>query len=175
MQYFDFFNYTKQNILDKNIINISLFYPNHIDLEEKNQQDSKQEKIIHKVNQKTEKISDIAHRDVSEDSLEEKQHIKDLSYSNDIYDLGSKENPLPPYPRMAKVRNYQGKSEIKVIADINGKVVDISILKSSGYAILDKSALNTIKKWQFHITEDPDSAIKNQYYKIIVPINFVLS
>ncbi|MFT4718453.1 MAG: protein TonB [Rickettsiales bacterium] len=98
--------------------------------------------------------------------------ISDLSYSHHTYKIGSEQNPIPPYPRIAKLRNYQGNVEVSVLSDFQGDVVDAKIHKSSGYPILDKSALVTLKKWSFDIK---DSLInKNRYYRIIVPINFIL-
>jgi len=71
--------------------------------------------------------------------------IKDLSYSKETYQIGSKRNTLPPYPRIAKLRNYQGELEISVVTDFKGNVINAGIYHSSGYSILDNNALRTLK------------------------------
>ena len=101
-----------------------------------------------------------------------KKVISDLSYSRHTYKIGSTQNPIPPYPRIAKLRNYQGNVEISVLYDFKGNVVSAKIYKSSGYPILDKSALRTLKNWRFNIKDLLTN--KNRYYRIIVPINFML-
>lgn len=76
---------------------------------------------------------------------------------------------------MAKLRNYQGGLEISVIADSLGNVINATINLSSGYPILDNSALRTLKNWRFNMNNlTTISGNKNQQYRIIVPINFIL-
>ncbi len=133
---------------------------------------------IAKVSQKPEIKKEIQKSDKSGHDLGKKSNkipekvISDLSYSHHTYKIGSEKNPIPPYPRIAKLRNYQGNVEVSVLSDFQGDVVEAKIYKSSGYPILDKSARITLKKWSFDIK---DSLInKNRYYRIIVPINFIL-
>ena len=136
-----------------------------------------QAKMHNHIKPEIETAQDNALAKKDQDSSKEKpqQTINDLSYSKKIYEIGSKQNPTPPYPRIAKLRNYQGKVEICAIIDAKGSVIDVQIHQSSNYAILDKSALETLKKWKFNITNLSNSQInQDQYYKIIVPINFVL-
>jgi TonB family protein len=147
-----------------------------------NNQNNRSKNIINneivKVDQKPELEKEIHKSDKSDDEVVKesdkmsKEVITDLSYSRHIYKIGSKQNPTPPYPRIAKLRNYQGNVEISVLSDFKGNVVNAKIYKSSGYPILDKSALVTLKKWHFDILAS--SINKNRYYRIIVPINFIL-
>jgi TonB family protein len=58
-------------------------------------------------------------------------------------------NPKPPYPRNARRRGYDGVVVLKVEILPNGRVGELRVKKSSGHHILDKSALNTVKKWKF--------------------------
>jgi len=58
-------------------------------------------------------------------------------------------NPKPPYPRIARRRGYEGVVVLKVEILPNGRVGELRVKKSSGHHILDKSALNTVKKWKF--------------------------
>ena len=38
---------------------------------------------------------------------------------------------------------------LKVFVNRDGSVGDAKVFKSSGYAILDKSAMKSVKKWEF--------------------------
>jgi TonB family protein len=58
-------------------------------------------------------------------------------------------NPKPPYPQEARAKGYQGKVILKVEVLSNGRVGDIFVKESSGYEVLDESALTTVKKWIF--------------------------
>ena len=60
-----------------------------------------------------------------------------------------KENAPPLYPETARIRGYEGM--VLVFAEIlsNGRVGKIKIGKSSGYAILDQSAMEAVRPWKF--------------------------
>jgi len=58
--------------------------------------------------------------------------------------------PKPPYPSQSRNLGEQGTVIIAVLVDINGHVKNARISKSSGYPLLDDSALSTVrKKWLF--------------------------
>lgn len=61
------------------------------------------------------------------------------------YDL----NPPPLYPRVARKRNYQGTVMLDVRVTVDGQVAQVRIAESSGYAILDRSAVKSVKGWHF--------------------------
>ena len=58
-------------------------------------------------------------------------------------------NPPISYPRRARKRGYEGTVVLEVLVDRNGKVDDLRILASSGYGILDRSAVKSVKTWSF--------------------------
>jgi protein TonB len=66
-------------------------------------------------------------------------------------------NPPPRYPRLARKRKYQGVVILEVFVNRDGSVFvnrdgsvgDAKVIKSSGYAILDKTAMKSVKKWEF--------------------------
>jgi periplasmic protein TonB len=58
-------------------------------------------------------------------------------------------NPKPAYPQGAKQRGVQGEVTLKVEVLASGQVGQIEIRRSSGHDILDRSALATVKQWQF--------------------------
>ncbi len=62
-----------------------------------------------------------------------------------LYEL----NPPPHYPRAARKRNYQGTVMLDVRVTIDGTVAEVRIAHSSGYAILDRSAVRSVRAWRF--------------------------
>jgi protein TonB len=58
-------------------------------------------------------------------------------------------NPPISYPKRARQRGYQGTVLLEVLVNRNGRVDDLRILASSGYAVLDRSAVNSVKTWSF--------------------------
>ncbi len=60
-----------------------------------------------------------------------------------------RENPSPEYPGLARKRGYQGTVFLEVLVGKDGNVKDFRLLVSSGHPVLDKSALDSVKKWVF--------------------------
>jgi protein TonB len=82
-----------------------------------------------------------------------------------------KENAPPIYPEVARVRGYEG--IVLVFAEIlpDGRVGEIKIRKSSGYAILDQSAIQAVKPWKF----EPAKKSGNPFTAWVeLPIKFIL-
>ncbi|HUN55922.1 MAG TPA: energy transducer TonB [Smithella sp.] len=82
-----------------------------------------------------------------------------------------KENARPVYPEIARVRGYEG--IVLVFAEIlpDGRVGEIKIRKSSGYAILDQSAIQAVKPWKF----EPAKKSGNPFTVWVeLPIKFIL-
>jgi len=79
-------------------------------------------------------------------------------------------NP-PVYPRRALMLNQEGIVILKALIDISGIIKDIQIIKSSGYVVLDQSAIDAVRKWKFepsHINGKPSiSWVK-------VPVEFMI-
>jgi len=80
-------------------------------------------------------------------------------------------NPSPKYPRIARIRGYQGNVLLDVLVNKNGKVNDLKIYKSSGYPILDRAAVSSVKYWLF----EPGMIGENKVNMWVrVPIRFEL-
>ncbi|MFW6138496.1 MAG: energy transducer TonB [Spirochaetota bacterium] len=78
-------------------------------------------------------------------------------------------NRKPVYPAAARARGYEGTVFLRIVIDDQGRVLSSSIEKSSGYRILDQSALQTSREWVF----DPAAAgQKNIKADVIVPVSF---
>ena len=82
-----------------------------------------------------------------------------------------KENSPPAYPEIARARGYEG--IVLVSAEIlpDGRVGNMKIRKSSGYAILDQSAIEAVKPWKF----EPAKKSGNPFTVWVeLPIKFIL-
>jgi TonB family protein len=59
------------------------------------------------------------------------------------------QNREPYYPATAREQGWQGTALLKVWVLKNGTVGSLEIKRSSGYSILDRSALKAVKEWKF--------------------------
>ena len=92
-------------------------------------------------------------------------------FSKATYKLGSKKNPHPPYPMIARKEGWQGKLILNVFVNKNGKVKNVELLKSSGYKILDNVSLQTVKTWSFKPAKLGKRYVEDN---IKIPMRFVL-
>jgi TonB family protein len=81
------------------------------------------------------------------------------------------ENPKPLYPQEARERGYEGEVILKVEVLISGRVGQIEIKKSSGYEVLDRSALTTVRKWRFIPAKKDETPIP---LWVNIPVKFQL-
>jgi len=81
------------------------------------------------------------------------------------------ENPKPIYPQEAQAKGYKGQVLLRVEVLPNGHVGRIEVKKSSGYEILDQSALSTVRKWKFIPAQKGGTAILAW---VNIPIKFDL-
>ena len=61
-----------------------------------------------------------------------------------------RKNPIPKYPRMARRRGYEGTVVMEVLVNRDGRVEDLRLYESSGYKVLDRSAMESVKNWLFY-------------------------
>jgi TonB family protein len=83
-----------------------------------------------------------------------------------------RENPSPGYPEMARQQGYEG--VVLVAAEIlaDGRVGKAIISKSSGYAILDQTAIKAVMTWKFEPAKKSGIPYKTWAE---LPIKFVLN
>jgi protein TonB len=81
------------------------------------------------------------------------------------------ENPRPLYPQEARKKGYEGEILLKVEVLANGRVGRVELKKSSGYEILDRSALTTVKEWKFIPANKGNGSIPSW---VNIPIKFQL-
>ena len=82
-----------------------------------------------------------------------------------------KQNTSPRYPQRARRMGYEGLVMLKVLVDENGRVDDLEVLKSSGYAVLDRAAITSVKTWLF---EPGTEAGKKKKMWVKIPVRFQL-
>lgn len=63
---------------------------------------------------------------------------------------GDRDLEVPEYPELARKWGWQGVVVLRIDVDPDGNVVSAEVLESSGYEILDKAAVDTVKNaWSF--------------------------
>jgi len=80
-------------------------------------------------------------------------------------------NPAPVYPNYAREQGWEGMVVLKVLVSEHGGVDQIEVYQSSGYKILDESALKTIQTWQFLPARVGTMSFSSW---IKIPVRFVL-
>jgi len=65
------------------------------------------------------------------------------------YNVTSLNNPKPPYPLAARRRGIEGQVLLRARVQEDGRCAQVETKQSSGYAMLDSAALETVKKWRF--------------------------
>jgi TonB family protein len=80
-------------------------------------------------------------------------------------------NPLPPYPREARERGWQGTALLRVEVLADGTAGKVEIAESSGYLILDETSVQTVRGWKFLPAHSGDTAISSM---VEIPITFRL-
>jgi TonB family protein len=75
-------------------------------------------------------------------------------------------HPAPEYPKKARARHISGSGVFALQVDVpTGQVIDVSVDRSTGSAMLDKCAVEALRHWLFR----PNSVIR-----VRVPIAFTL-
>jgi TonB family protein len=82
------------------------------------------------------------------------------------------DNPIPPYPPIARKKGFEGTVRLEVEVLSTGKAGRIKVRESSGYTILDSCALETVKKWHFAPAQLDGVLVKST---VIIPITFQLT
>lgn len=76
------------------------------------------------------------------------------------------------YPNLARMRNWEGEVLIDLKLDNHGNVLSSSIGHSSGFDILDRQALEMVRKASPFPT--PPEALRHNHFNIQVPVSFKL-
>ena len=76
------------------------------------------------------------------------------------------------YPRSAQMRGQQGVAKIELHIDAHGNIVSSSVVESSGFEILDKQALEMVRKAS--PLPLPPETLRGREFTISVPVAFRL-
>jgi len=76
------------------------------------------------------------------------------------------------YPRIAQMRGWQGTSKVELHIDANGNITSSTISESSGFEVLDKQALEMVRKAS--PLPLPPEVLRGREFTIIVPVAFRL-
>jgi len=78
----------------------------------------------------------------------------------------------PPYPWIARMKGYEGMVLLAVEVLTDGRAGRIRIKKSSGYALLDQAALNTVRDWRFEPARESNTPMA---MTVDIPVRFSLA
>ena len=81
-------------------------------------------------------------------------------------------NPIPEYPIPSRRRREEGIVLLDVAVDADGKPSSISLNRSSGYPLLDRAALDAVRRWTF---EPARAGGVPMFSRVVVPVRFSLS
>jgi protein TonB len=73
-------------------------------------------------------------------------------------------NTAPPYPAMARRLGEEGEVRLDVHVGPDGSVLEVRLKKSSGSALLDRTAIETVKKWRFSPAAVEGRPVAEWYY-----------
>ncbi len=83
------------------------------------------------------------------------------------YDL----NPPIAYPAPARRRNLEGTVVLDVLVTAEGRPAQVEVARSSGHAILDRSAAEAVRRWRFDPARQGESPIAMW---VQVPVRYAL-
>jgi protein TonB len=67
--------------------------------------------------------------------------------------LDGARNRRPNYPEASRRRGEQGVVRVELFVDPAGRVADVRMIESSGFAALDAAAMETLRDWRFRPAE----------------------
>jgi protein TonB len=86
-------------------------------------------------------------------------------------DVASLDNPKPPYPLAARRRGIEGRVLLSAHVSAEGVCTEVRLTRSSGHALLDESAANTVNRWRFLPARRGETAVASW---VDVPVSFRL-
>ncbi len=101
-----------------------------------------------------------------------KENIDSNSSSGVIFEHESLNNEQPQYPKISRKRGDEGQVLLEVFVESNGLVARVDLVQSSSHPLLDKAAIDAIKKWQFIPAKKFGQFISSS---VLVPVTFKLN
>lgn len=81
-------------------------------------------------------------------------------------------NPLPKYPLLAREKGYEGTVYLRVLVRVDGRVERLAVDRSSGYEILDRAAVDSVKEWAFFPAKKGGKSVQSW---VLLPVKFALN
>lgn len=81
-------------------------------------------------------------------------------------------NPLPKYPLLAREKGYEGTVYLRVLVRVNGRVGQLAVDRTSGYEILDRAAVDSVKEWAFFPAKKGGKLVESW---VLLPVKFALN
>lgn len=89
------------------------------------------------------------------------------------FDAAYLSNPAPEYPRLSRRMGEEGRVMLRVHVSAEGRPLEVTIAKSSGFTRLDEIARDTVlRSWRFVPARQGDQAVAGT---VRVPIDFSLN
>jgi len=80
--------------------------------------------------------------------------------------------PQPPYPEVARLAGIEGQVVVEALVDVDGKIIDVRVLKSSGNQALDEAAVRAARDARFTPAKQRDMLVR---VWISIPFQFKLT
>lgn len=80
-------------------------------------------------------------------------------------------NPKPSYPRLSKRMGEQGEVRLKVQVGLQGEVLVVELLRTSGFERLDEAAIEAVKSWRFKPAQQGGEPVISW---VEIPVKFIL-
>ena len=81
-------------------------------------------------------------------------------------------NPLPRYPLLAREKGYEGTVYLRALVRVDGRVGQLTIDRTSGYEILDRAAVDSVKEWAFFPAKKGGKSVESW---VLLPVKFALN
>lgn len=89
------------------------------------------------------------------------------------FDAAYLSNPVPEYPRLSRRMGEEGRVMLRVHVSADGRPLEVTVAKSSGFTRLDEIARETVlRSWRFVPARQGDQAVAGT---VRVPIDFSLN
>ena len=80
-------------------------------------------------------------------------------------------NSPPKYPPLAREKGYEGTVYLRALIERDGRVGSLAIDRSSGYEILDRAAVDSVREWAFLPAQKDGKPVASW---VLLPVKFVL-
>jgi protein TonB len=88
------------------------------------------------------------------------------------FDVAYLDNPKPAYPLSARRMQLEGTVRLRVLVNAAGKAEQVELQATSGSPVLDRSAMDAVRRWRFVPARRGEEAVPAW---VVVPIVFTLN